>query len=60
LHIGSDASRDNGSRQVGPATTIPRHPTALYYNTSTQAEAVDEYNWLYTRCRRWHGRSSQD
>ncbi len=48
LHIGSDASRDNGARQVGSATTIPRHPTALYYNTSTQAEAVDEYNWLYT------------
>ena len=48
LHIGSDASRDPGTRQVGSATTIPRHPTALYYNTSTQAEAVDEYNWLYT------------
>ena len=47
LHIGSDASRDNVARQVGSATTIPRHPTALYYNTSTQAEAVDEYNWLY-------------
>jgi hypothetical protein len=48
LHIGSDASREAGARQVGTATTIPRHPTALYYNTSTQAEAVDEYNWLYT------------
>ncbi len=48
LHIGSDASRDPGTRQVGSATTIPRHPTALYYNTSTQAAAVDEYNWLYT------------
>ena len=47
LHIGSDASRDNGARQVGSATTIPRHPTALYYNTATQADAVDEYNWLY-------------
>ena len=46
--IGSDASRDNVTRQVGTATTIPRHPTALYYNTSTQAQAVDEYNWLYT------------
>ncbi|MGZ4738677.1 MAG: putative Ig domain-containing protein [Ilumatobacteraceae bacterium] len=45
--IGSDASRDNVARQVGSATTIPRHPTALYYNTSTQAQAVDEYNWLY-------------
>ncbi len=48
LHIGSDASRDAGARQVGSATTVPRHPTALYYNTSTQAAAVDEYNWLYT------------
>ena len=47
LHIGSDASRDNVARQVGSATTIPRHPTALYYNTATQAQAVDEYNWLY-------------
>ena len=46
--IASDASRDPGTRQVGSATTIPRHPTALYYNTSTQAQAVDEYNWLYT------------
>ncbi len=45
--IGSDASRDNVARQVGSATTIPRHPTALYYNTETQAQAVDEYNWLY-------------
>ena len=48
LHIGSDASRDNVSRQVGSATTIPRHPTALYYNTATRAQAVDEYNWFYT------------
>ncbi len=48
LRIASDASRDPGSRQVGSAITVPRHPTALYYNTSTQAAAVDEYNWLYT------------
>ena len=47
LRIASDASRDNVARQVGSAVTIPRHPTALYYNTSTQAQAVDEYNWLY-------------
>jgi Putative Ig domain len=47
-YIASDASRDNSSRQVGSAITVPRHPTALYYNTSTQAAAVDEYNWLYT------------
>ena len=45
--IGGDASREGGARQVGSATTIPRHPTALYYNTATAAQAVDEYNWLY-------------
>lgn len=46
--IGSDASRETSARAVGSATTIPRHPTALYYNTSTRAQAADEYNWFYT------------
>lgn len=45
--IGSDASRESAARQVGTALTIPRHPTALYYNTATRAQAVDEYNYLY-------------
>jgi hypothetical protein len=45
--IGADASREPSSRVVGGATTIPRHPTAVYYNTSTVAEAVDEYNYFY-------------
>ncbi len=46
-YIGSDASRESAARQVGSALTIPRHPTALYYNTATRAQAVDEYNYLY-------------
>ena len=46
--LGADASRESGSRIVGGARTVPRHPTALYYNTSTAAAAIDEYNWLYT------------
>ena len=46
--IGADASRETGSRQVGSALTVPRHPTAVYYNTATTDQAVDEYNWLYT------------
>jgi len=45
--IGADASRETGARPVGSATTVPRHPVALYFNTSTFAEAVDEYNWFY-------------
>ncbi len=45
--IGADASRETGTRVVGGANTVPRHPTALYYNTSTRAQAIDEYNWFY-------------
>ena len=26
---------------------VPRHPINIYYNTSTEAQAVDEYNTLY-------------
>src|SRR6185295_12628889 len=29
-------------------TTVPRHPTILYYNATTVAQEVDEFNWLYT------------
>ncbi len=46
--IGTDASRETGSRLIGTATnTIPRHPTALFYNNATRAQAIDEYNWFY-------------
>jgi prealbumin domain-containing protein len=31
----------------GPAQTVPRWPTNVYYNTATQAQQLDEYNWLY-------------
>jgi hypothetical protein len=29
------------------ATAIPRYPTNIYYNVSTEAQEVDEYNYLY-------------
>jgi hypothetical protein len=29
-------------------TAVPRYPTNVYYNTATQAQQLDEYNWLYT------------
>ncbi len=45
--IGADASREPSQRQVGSAVTVPRHPVAVYYNVSTQADEVDEYNWIY-------------
>lgn len=47
LAIGSDASRESTSRTVGSANTVPRHPTILYYNAATQAQAIDEYNTIY-------------
>jgi hypothetical protein len=31
----------------GPARAIPRYPTNIYYNVSTEAQEVDEYNTLY-------------
>lgn len=46
--IASDASRESDPRVIGSATTVPRHPMNIYYNTSTKANAVDEYNWVYT------------
>lgn len=44
----SDASKELNARQAGPATTLPRYPNSLYYNVATQAELIDEYNWIYT------------
>jgi len=46
--IGADASRESGARVVGGATTVPRHPVAVYYNVSTVGEEAAEYNWFYT------------
>lgn len=31
----------------GPARVIPRYPTNVYYNAATQAQLLDEYNYLY-------------
>lgn len=45
---GSDNSREPAQRAVGAALTVPRHPMNVYYNTGTNAEMSDEYNWIYT------------
>lgn len=63
-YFGSDASKPypnasiagsttpvypNGSTfPDGTANAIPRYPTNIYYNVSTETEEVDEYNTLYT------------
>lgn len=46
--IASDNSRESAQRRIGNATTVPRYPMNIYYNTGTKAEAVDEFNWIYT------------
>ena len=46
--IATDNSREQAQRTVGGALTVPRHPMNIYYNTSTEATAIDEYNWIYT------------
>ncbi|MFK0253091.1 hypothetical protein [Streptomyces sp. NPDC090445] len=53
--VGSDNSREPAQRPVGAAQTVPRHPMNVYYNTGTNAEMADEYNWIYTS--RAHGGS---
>ena len=46
--IASDNSRESVQRRIGSATTVPRYPMNIYYNNGTKAEAVDEFNWIYT------------
>ncbi|MEV7614641.1 hypothetical protein [Streptomyces sp. NPDC089799] len=46
--IASDNSREPVQRAVGNALTVPRHPMNVYYNTGTNKEMADEYNWVYT------------
>ncbi|MEA2185906.1 MAG: hypothetical protein QOK16_917 [Solirubrobacteraceae bacterium] len=45
--VGADNSREVGQRQLGSALTLPRYPTNVYYNVSTWADQLDEYDWLY-------------
>lgn len=45
--IASDNSRTPQQAKLGPALTVPRHPTNIYYNTATRQEQLDEYNYLY-------------
>jgi hypothetical protein len=45
---GSDSSRQPAPYTVGPARTVPRYPTSVYYNVTTWQQQLDEYSWLYT------------
>jgi hypothetical protein len=45
--VGADNSREIGQRQIGSALTLPRYPMNVFYNVSTWADQLNEYNWLY-------------
>lgn len=45
--IAADNSRQPDQYRLGSALTVPRYPTNVYYNVATQAEQLDEYNYLY-------------
>ena len=45
--IAADNSKQPLQYQIGRATTIPRHPSNLYYNVGTFEEQLDEYNYIY-------------
>jgi hypothetical protein len=45
--IAADNSREIGQRQIGGALTLPRYPMNVFYNVSTWADQLDEYDWLY-------------
>jgi hypothetical protein len=47
-YIASDASREKEQRSIGNALTVPRYPMNIFYNVATEAEEMDEYNWIYT------------
>ena len=63
-YFGSDASKEYPDATIpgsitpaypagstftdGTAQAIPRYPTNIYYNVSTEAQEVDEFNALYT------------
>jgi hypothetical protein len=45
--IASDASREPDPRDLGPARTVPRYPTSIYYDAATIEQDLAEYNDRY-------------
>jgi hypothetical protein len=43
----ADNSREPTQYAIGGALTVPRYPSNVYYNVATQAEQLDEYNYIY-------------
>jgi hypothetical protein len=45
--VAADNSRMPDQVAIGAARTVPRYPLNVFFNVATQAEQVDEYNWIY-------------
>ncbi|MCU1486822.1 MAG: hypothetical protein JWN67_3568 [Actinomycetia bacterium] len=45
--IASDASHELEPRDLGPARTVPRYPTNIYYDAATVEQDLAEYNDRY-------------
>src|SRR3954452_1289255 len=45
--VAADNSREPVQYTIGGATTVPRYPSNIYYNVESQAEQLDEYNFIY-------------
>jgi hypothetical protein len=55
--LAADNSRDPVQRTIGPARTVPRHPTNMYFNVCTREAQLDEYHHLF-RARMGHESSA--
>jgi hypothetical protein len=45
--IAADNSREPVQRAIGPARTVPRHPTNMYFNVCTREAQLHEYHHLF-------------
>ena len=45
--IAADNSRDPVQRRIGPARTVPRHPTNMYFDVCTRDAQLAEYHHLF-------------
>lgn len=45
--IATDNSRDPLQRTIGPARTVPRHPTNMYFDVCTREAQLNEYHYLF-------------
>ena len=53
--VGSDASEEPLPRTIGPARTVPRYPSEIYYDATTVEQNLDQFNWRYVEACEQNG-----